>query len=308
MSSSQQNHNLNIQTYSFPEILALFNLSYDISLEDMKRAKKQVLMIHPDKSRLPADYFLFYKRAFEQVVQYFENQQKIGKTPTEENTKYKVPVPDINKNNSRHITTKINEMDKEVFHAKFNQLFEDNMMNRPNPQKNEWFSGPEPEQAFTEKVQSAGGITAAFDQMKERNAGLIVHRGIQEMRGNHGGSSLYDGEGEEDDGVYITSDPFSKLKYDDLRKVHKDQTIFAVSERDINKVQQYGSVDQYQRARGGQNLTPLQKTDAERILEQREKEVQQRMANLQHRANLKSMEYAEKNKQVLSSFLFLEGK
>jgi hypothetical protein len=299
-------HNLNLQSYSFPEILALFNLSYDISLDDMKRAKKKVLMLHPDKSRLPADYFLFYKKAFEQIVLYFENQQKIAKTPTEENTKYQVPATDINKNNARTITTKIGEMDKGVFHTKFNQLFEDNMVNRPNQQKNKWFSEAEPDSVFNEKVQSAGGITEAFNQMKQRNAAVIIHRGIQEMRGNSGGSSLYDGE--EEDDVYVTSDPFSKLKYDDLRKVHKDQTIFAVSERDINKVQQYGSVDQYQRARGGQNLTPLQKTEAERILEQRDKEVQHRMANLQHQANLKSMKYAEKNKQVLSSFLFLEGK
>jgi hypothetical protein len=299
-------HNLNLQSYSFPEILALFNLSYDISLDDMKRAKKKVLMLHPDKSRLPADYFLFYKKAFEQVVQYFENQQRIGKMPTEENTQYKVPVSEINNNNTRHITTKINEMDKGVFHTKFNQLFEDNMVNRPNQQKNEWFSKNEPDSVFNEKVQSAGGITEAFNQMKQRNAAVIIHRGIQEMRGSHGGSSLYDGD--EEDDVYVTSDPFSKLKYDDLRKVHKDQTIFAVSERDINKVQQYGSVDQYQRARGGQNLTPLEKTEAERVLDRREKEVQQRMANLQHQANLKSMEYAEKNRQVLSSFLFLEGK
>jgi hypothetical protein len=303
---SHENHNLNIQSYTFPEILALFNLSYDISMEDMKRAKKQVLMLHPDKSRLSADYFLFYKKAFDQVVHYFENQQKINRKFTEENTKYQPPMPSINNTNSRNITNKINEMDKADFHAKFNQLFEDNMANRQNPQKNEWFSKDEP--VFTEKVQTAGGITAAFDQMKQRTSSLIVHRGVQEIHSSGNmGTSLYDDIDADDANTYVTSDPFSKLKYDDLRKVHKDQTIFSVSERDINKVQQYGSIDQYQRARGGQNLTPLEKPQAEKILEQREKDTVKRMANLQHQSNLKSMEYEEKNKKVLSSFLLLEG-
>ena len=43
-------HNLNIQEYSLEEVLGLFDLhSYDISIEDLKRAKKKVLMLHPDK-------------------------------------------------------------------------------------------------------------------------------------------------------------------------------------------------------------------------------------------------------------------
>ena len=69
-------HNLDIHMYSLKEILDLFHLSYTISEEDLKRAKKQVLMTHPDKSRLDAKYFLFYKKAFEVVVKFYDNQQK----------------------------------------------------------------------------------------------------------------------------------------------------------------------------------------------------------------------------------------
>ena len=43
-------HNLNIQTYSLDEILGLFDLNdYNISVQDLKQAKKRVLMLHPDK-------------------------------------------------------------------------------------------------------------------------------------------------------------------------------------------------------------------------------------------------------------------
>jgi hypothetical protein len=54
-------HNLNIHMYKLSELFDLFQLSYNISVDDMKRAKKMVLMTHPDKSGLGPEYFLFYK-------------------------------------------------------------------------------------------------------------------------------------------------------------------------------------------------------------------------------------------------------
>ena len=54
------NHNLDIHSYSVEELLGLFDLSYQFSEDEMKRAKKKVLMLHPDKSRMDAKYFLVY--------------------------------------------------------------------------------------------------------------------------------------------------------------------------------------------------------------------------------------------------------
>ena len=54
-------HNLDIQTYSLKDLLNLFNLNEKdvITIEDIKRAKLIVLKMHPDKSKLSSDYFLF---------------------------------------------------------------------------------------------------------------------------------------------------------------------------------------------------------------------------------------------------------
>ena len=57
-------HNLNIHMYSLAEILNLFDLDYEFDVEGLKRAKKKVLMLHPDKSKLDPEYFLFYKKAY----------------------------------------------------------------------------------------------------------------------------------------------------------------------------------------------------------------------------------------------------
>ena len=67
-------HNLDISKYTFYELLDLFELDHqNITVEDLKRAKKKVLYMHPDKSRLGPEYFLFYKKAFSVIVNMYES-------------------------------------------------------------------------------------------------------------------------------------------------------------------------------------------------------------------------------------------
>jgi hypothetical protein len=120
---------------------------------------------------------------------------------------------------------------------------------------------------------------------------------------HNSGSGFY--EDEEADDQYVSCDPFSKLKFDDLRKVHKDQTIFAVSERDIEKVPKYASVDHYNRERSKQMAAPLEKEEAEQLLSAQERQYRESMMKKEHAAKLRSMEYEQKNKSVLATFLRL---
>ena len=69
-------HNLDIQSYQFHDLLNLFELTMDMTIDDIKRAKQKVLYMHPDKSKRPPQYFLFYKKAFEIIVGYFEELTK----------------------------------------------------------------------------------------------------------------------------------------------------------------------------------------------------------------------------------------
>ena len=50
---------LNINNYTLNDLLKLFKLSNNLTEEDLKNVKKQVLKTHPDKSNLPNDYFRF---------------------------------------------------------------------------------------------------------------------------------------------------------------------------------------------------------------------------------------------------------
>ena len=301
-------HNLQIQSYSFDELLELLDIrSYDFSIEDLKRAKKKVLMLHPDKSRLGPEYFLFYKKALEIVVQFYDNQNRQNQVMNEDTTKYRPENAD--KTTNKQITKMIGKMSTEDFQDKFNQLFESNQMaERPDPTRNEWFRSETPGLMTPEntKNMNSKNMGQVFDTLKQQNAGLVQYRGVQNMMvSSAGASQLYGDYSDIDNGSYITSDPFSKLKFDDLRKVHKDQTVFAVSESDFSKVKQYSSVDHFQRERNKESMGPLDKAEAERILADQERIIRQNIMKKEYEAKKQTLEYEAKNSSILGTFLRL---
>lgn len=292
-----KNHNLDIAMYSLRELLNLFDIdTYDITREQMVAAKKKVLRTHPDKSRLPSEYFLFYKKAFEVVLNFYNDQTKQN---AEVRDKDYSPLNNDNEENQK-IKSQIQKTDTNKFSKAFNELFEKNMIRQIDETRNEWFKTENPSFETPTNV-NPGNMRQVFDNMKQQQQ-MVVHRGVQELT-HSGGSNLY----EEDVGTdeYVTTDPFSKLRFEDLRKVHKDQTIFNVSERDLSSMTQYQSVEQFQRARSSQTLDPMEERHAKQMFDNREKLHREHMMQKQHKSNLKSMEYAKKNKEVMAT-MFLQ--
>lgn len=296
--SGFSSHNLDLSKYSFDDILGLFDLSYDMTNSDMKRAKKVVLMTHPDKSRLDPKYFIFYKKAYEFVVNYYNEKHKHDERSKLKDASY-APIEnqDVGK---QQVSGVIGKMSKKVFNSTFNEMFDNNMVVKPDETRNEWFKNCDTQFNNISNV-SKDNMGRAFDQVKLQQQGSLVrHTGVQMLGG--GGTNLYDN----DDDVYITSDPFSKLKYDDLRKVHKDQTVLTVGEQDYANVKTYKSMDHLAQERGRQELTPMTSGDAEGIISRQQREHEKMILRKQHESNLKSMQYVEKNKTVLGRFLQLE--
>jgi hypothetical protein len=298
---SIKDHNLNIHMYSLEELLGLFDLTYNISHDDLKRAKKVVLMTHPDKSKLDSKYFLFYKKAFDVIVRFHDNQNKQNQKISSNNTAYTPHTNNEDDNRTvKKVSSVINEMSKREFQDKFNDLFEKNMATKVDESRNEWFKNDDPSYTTNEPVNSSN-MGKIFNSIKDQQTGLVKYRGVENIISNQSSTSnFYE---DNDDDVYVTSDPFSKLKFDDLRKVHKDETVFSVSERDYQNVKKYSSVDHFMRERGQQSTAPLSKPEAERMLAQNDQLYREKMMKKEYSSNLKNMEYEEKNKSVLSNFL-----
>lgn len=308
---SEKKHLLDISMYSFKELLGLFDMTYDISPEDIKRAKKKVLMLHPDKSRLSSEYFLFYKKALDHIFEYYKTTKKSEMDIANTNTAYvSSELNTYDKHTTRKIAETVHKMDTSVFNQKFNKIFEDNVVsNKKQPSRNNWFKEETP--VLNLANVNTKNVNGAIHQIKTENKQMLLakYTGIQTLNSGSG-TDLYDDMGEDSDeespenSAYITSDPFSKLKFDDLRKVHKDQTIFAVSENDyVYDPVTRSSVDSYARTRGQQNLTPMEKNMAEHLLREKEMEHSKKIAQKQYKSTLETKKYEEMNKNILSGFL-----
>lgn len=303
-------HNLDINKYSLEEIFGLFDLTYDLTEESMRAAKKKVLMIHPDKSRLPPTYFHFYREAYDIVLNIYKQKARQTEGSSNSTTSLGKPVytplnsgeyePDISKKMSE--TTK----GTGAFNSKFNELYDKNMVRKADTSRYDWFRQADSVyDDFSQKQVNPKNMGSELEAIKQKQAALQVYRGVQEMNASGPRGTSYF---EEDDASadYVSCDVFSKLKFDDLRKVHKDQTVFAVSESDLNKRVQYKSVDQFVRDRDGGNQAPLSKMEASQLLERQQKEKEQLMMNKQHRDFMLQKEYEAKQKSVRAAFLQLK--
>ena len=311
-------HNLNIKMYSYPELLALFQLESvpRLTADHMKHAKQVVLRMHPDKSRLPSQYFLFYKKALDIIVEFYERDQKTSRPVPTAPVEYTPVRPGtLNRASTQSVQERIQDMDRDDFQTTFNRLYEENMVNREQQKqredRHEWFRREDTTADWDHLGQRGGSIHDKFEQIKQTHASqqLATYRGVQSLHTTSGigaGNMYEDDEvaGDAAAGVYVTADPFAKLKYDDLRKVHKDQTVLSVSERDLQKVTQYGSVDQLRAARE-RAPEPLDEQRARDMLEAQEHEQRQVFEMRAYEAKLRAMHYEKKNQQVMSHFLRL---
>lgn len=315
--------------YTFQEILALFDLENNstITEDDMKKSKMVVLRMHPDKSRLPSNYFVFYKKAYEILYEYYKSQVKVEKNAPSTKIVYdpnnlfagKGAIGNNQQNHdeySKEVKSSLEQMKKTDFQDKFNQLYEENMVDKEAVQRaqdrNQWFSQEDPIYKLDDRGLNKDTIHQKIGDVRRNVVSnyLDKYRGVQTLASFGGGvvaEKLWDAEEDQDGGAgsYITTDPFSKLKFDDLRRVHKDQTVFMVDESEYDKMPKYNSVDQYSRSRDSVDLTPLEKTEAQRLLQQQEDMLKARQAKYQQDVILKTRLYEEKNKNIVSQFLRL---
>jgi hypothetical protein len=315
--SSPPIHNLDLQTYSLYDILALFEMTPDtVCLGTIQKAKRRVLFMHPDKSKLPAQYFLFYKQALDIIVRMYENQMKVEKSVLlDESAKVYSPI-EISDISKKQMEKTMKHISPEVFHDKFNSIFEKQHGGtaakvKANSERNAWFSSNEKYPHHDVFVQNSSEMNNQFEHMRthSRQQGMVRYTGVVPigMASGTNGRGLYEDQDDDDphsaSQEYISTDPFSKLKFDDLRKVHKDQTIFMVSEQDIDQIPQYNSVQQYEMARNEGDFTPMSRTAAERQMEEQQLLVEQNLRKKQYASQLRTAESAEKNKTTMASFL-----
>jgi len=313
--NAHQNHNLDISTYSLVELLDLFDLTRQPSMDDMMRAKRKMLMVHPDKSRLPPHYFLFYQKAYNLVVQYYNQNNRVSQPVV--NRDYEAPE-------APHLTQVQAQAQPRFDNGRFNDLFENNggidkARQDAKQQRFGWFAqadeAPDVRHEIIQKTQqevkAAKHLNDAFETIRPRVvSSLVVHKEVRPLTSTNGANSYFDEEqDEEEEAGYISAEIFSKLKFDDIRRVHKDETILPVGESDFSKVQTFASVEEYEKHRGPVSGQAgfMKKAEAEAWLQQQEAQKQNVFENRWAKSQQRIDQQEQQNQRLLSQFMLLTG-
>ena len=304
-------HNLDIDSYSLADVLDLFSLSSAaVSPETLKQARHKVNMMHPDKSRLSADYYIFYRKALAVLTEMYEEQSRAGAGAVAAPAPYTPDAPRGKGGDAgadAAVAEAIAKIPAKDFAKTFNRLFDDNMRAPPDAEVNGWFTSEEAGSVARELGAASAApknMGAALDRVRAYGGGLALYRGVQTLSSLSGsGAGSFHEQSDAD--AYVCSDPFSSLKYDDLRRVHRDQTVFSVSERDLDGRQQFASVDEYARSRDAAPAEAMSKMDAEAFLASSDARSVAEMRERQFRSSKKSAEYAKKTGVVQAAFRLL---
>jgi hypothetical protein len=263
-----------IDNCSLKDILQLFEIE-DLTQEELKRAKKKVLMLHPDKNigRDTSAYFEYFRKAYYKLEEIY----KFLKTDTKQSTEYLSNdfTTETQKAFHKYYLDKGLEKDPTKFSKFFNETFE-NIKVKDDTGYGDWLKGDE-------------GIYDKNNLEKSRQKAMQI---IQKK----------------DQDVVCFSDIDSQ--YSDLKEAHVNSVITM----DVNQVYQnkekYNTIEEFQRSRAKdtQNLNLLDKTDEhERMLNNTRKTEKMESMNMAYQFMKETDQASNKFKEYCSKFLFIKN-
>ena len=238
---SHENIDLNIDNYSLDDLLSLFKIPYDFGEDDLKQAKRIVLMTHPDKSKLDKEVFLFFSKAYKLIYSVYQ-----FKTRNEQDTCVDrvYSTNEIDKDKDENIGKILQEFSqKKDFNKLFNKMFEENYMKGEGTADGygDWLKSEEDVMHAT----SIDDMNKQIEQKKKDLRALVVVEDLEEVGyGGEQGHSELTGRRPK----YYGSDMFGNLQYDDLQRAYTESVV-PVTEKDYQDKKKFGTIDELQRFR-----------------------------------------------------------
>jgi len=216
-----------------------------------------VLKTHPDKSGLDPDIFRFFQKAYSVLakIYYFRNKKS-------ECVHDKTYSPEPISKEKAKLLRSLDGKSVSDFNEWFNQMFEKTRVKDEASDSGygDWYNNYKDKE---QKNFTLSDFGREFEKEKQNCKALIVKRDIEEI-GNTGGYDL-----SRDVPAEYSSDVFSKLQYEDLKKAHT-QNVVPVTREDFEKRKQYKSVDEFRRHRTQEEVTPLSLQQSREYLRKRE--------------------------------------
>jgi len=252
---------LDITNYDYDDILKLFKLSNQFTIEDLKKAKKQVLSSHPDKSGLDKSYFLFFSSAYKILFNIYNFREKHSSTTNlnNYNENYNAHKDEFNALLIQKVTS---NKSSTQFNTWFNEQFESFKITNDYDANGygDWLtSKDENNNEENAKCKDMNSLHKIIEEKKQiaRTQNLVIKKDVCEFN-NTNYCDLTNSKPED-----YSSGLFSKFQYEDLKKAH-NESLIPVTNEDITN--NYSSLEDIRTKRASQLLAPLKHDEAKSYL------------------------------------------
>ena len=287
---------LDINNYSLNDILNLFNIHHDFGEEELKQAKRIALKTHPDKSGYKNDVFIFFGKAYNMLYKVYKFKNKTQKKV--ENIEYDMDDVGVEKNPTLLKQT-LTGKSRDDFSDWFNRMFELSHEDKKTNGYGDWLKSEK--DLMTKKAKNMTEFNEIFKQKKRESRELVINREVRDLSSLGGGDFI-----DKTDAEYsYSSDIFSKLKYEDLKKAHVE-TVVPVTEEDFTNKKTFDNVEQYLRYREKTKGKVLNKVESTQILNERENNNEKLGANRAYNLLMEDRQNNERNKLWWKNLKLLE--
>lgn len=271
---------LDISNYDINDIMKLFKIDYNYDISTLKNIKKQILKVHPDKSKLNPKYFIFFKSAFDILVRIYKFRTNHQTFNTKEDE-------DISSDLSRYFEGKSTS----DFNKEFNEIFE-NVYMKNESENNGYEAWLKSDNDF---------ITKEKDAEKFREGTIQVYENKEIQPSNSSSIQFYD---------YENNNNFRSKN--DIKNVYFNETIIPVNERHImQEKQKFSSVQEYNTFRANE-LNRAYNVEKTTNHNEKFKELQdndnRKSMNTAYNLMIQQQKYSDKYNNHVSKYLKLKNK
>ena len=252
---------LDITNYDYEDILKLFKVGQHFNEEDLKRAKKQVLASHPDKSGLDKSYFLFFSSAYKILFNIYNFREKHSSTTNlnNYNENYNAHKDEFNALLIQKVTS---NKSSAQFNTWFNEQFENFKITNDYDANGygDWLTSKDDNNnEEIVKCKDMNSLHKIIEEKKQiaRTQNLVIKKDVCEFN-NTNYCDLTNSKPED-----YSSGLFSKFQYEDLKKAH-NESLIPVTNEDITN--NYSSLEDIRTKRASQVLSPLKYDEAKSYL------------------------------------------
>ena len=246
------NLDLNIRNYNLEDITNLFKIPIVFTESDLRAAKLAVLHTHPDKSKLPKEYFLFFTSAYKILYQIFTFRTGKNRNKKESYSELVAEeTVDPNEDSMKLCVDKVKQLNSTEFNKLFNEHYEKCKIQMEEEEGYEdWFRSDDDannaDSSDSTSLSSWDQRVSEIDKQKQAlrtNLSLVSKNELQCVNIFGGGESYYMlGQGAPKE---HSSGLFSSLQYEDLKKAHTE-TVIPVTHEDYVNSKKFNNVNELQ--------------------------------------------------------------